>query len=127
MARFRCRACGREGTFEYDGRHACPDCASPDVQFALGIEELADDDAFLEAIRKLTEGDDDADQVDAGRFRCADCGHEGEHSWDPNAQAHRCPACGSPDIVFGLTIDQLPAEVVEALLDAEPLDDENEE
>ena len=41
MARFRCRTCGEEGTFEYRaGRHACPGCGSPDVQFAIGIEEL---------------------------------------------------------------------------------------
>ena len=45
MAKFRCRACGREGTFEYQaGRHACPRCGSPDVQFAIGIEELPDED-----------------------------------------------------------------------------------
>ncbi len=41
MARFRCRACGQQGTFEYDGRHACPRCGSQDVQFALGSREWA--------------------------------------------------------------------------------------
>jgi hypothetical protein len=34
MARFRCRTCGEEGTFVYDGRHECPNCSSVDVQFA---------------------------------------------------------------------------------------------
>jgi Zn finger protein HypA/HybF involved in hydrogenase expression len=39
MARFRCRACGNEGSFDYTGRHACPNCGSDNVQFALSIEE----------------------------------------------------------------------------------------
>ena len=48
MARFRCRACGKEGTFVYEtGRHACPLCGSLDVQFAVGIEELPDDDPLI--------------------------------------------------------------------------------
>jgi rRNA maturation endonuclease Nob1 len=41
MARFRCRACGSEGSFAYSGKHECPNCGSNDVQFALSIEELA--------------------------------------------------------------------------------------
>jgi uncharacterized Zn finger protein (UPF0148 family) len=53
MASFRCRACGREGTFKYDGRHACPRCGSVDVQFALGIEEIPDDHPLIEALLKL--------------------------------------------------------------------------
>jgi Zn finger protein HypA/HybF involved in hydrogenase expression len=40
MARFRCRACGHEGTFEYDGQHACPECGSRDVQIALSIKDI---------------------------------------------------------------------------------------
>jgi hypothetical protein len=41
MARFRCRACSGEGTFEYrEGRRACPICGSRDVQVALSIEEI---------------------------------------------------------------------------------------
>jgi hypothetical protein len=57
MARFRCRACGEDGTFVCDGRHACPRCGSVDVQFALSIEELADDDPLNAARAKLTESD----------------------------------------------------------------------
>ena len=57
MARFRCRACGKEGTFVYDSRHECPDCGSIEVQFALGIEELPDDDLFIEAMKDLAEED----------------------------------------------------------------------
>jgi Zn finger protein HypA/HybF involved in hydrogenase expression len=53
MARFRCRACGEEGTFVYDGRHECPRCGSVDVQFALSIEQLADDDSLILALTKL--------------------------------------------------------------------------
>lgn len=58
MARFRCRACGQEGTFEYDGRRACPRCGAPEVQFALHIEELPDDDPLIEALQRLAEQDD---------------------------------------------------------------------
>jgi hypothetical protein len=55
MARFRCRACGQEGTFVYSGGHACPRCGSPDVQFAIGVEELPDDDPLVEAMARLAE------------------------------------------------------------------------
>ena len=51
MARFRCRTCGKEGTF--DGRRDCPNCGSVDVQLAIGIEELPDDDAFVETMKRL--------------------------------------------------------------------------
>ncbi|MBR2120199.1 MAG: hypothetical protein IJ935_16445 [Afipia sp.] len=61
MSRFRCRGCGREGTFVYNGRHACPNCGSPDVQFALGIEELSDDDPLIDTLKRLTEQDDKKD------------------------------------------------------------------
>jgi rubredoxin len=57
MARFRCRACGHEGTFEYDGRHACPKCGSGDVQFALSIEELGDDDPLIVSLTKMVDDD----------------------------------------------------------------------
>jgi Zn finger protein HypA/HybF involved in hydrogenase expression len=40
MARFRCRGCGEESTFDYTGRHDCPKCSSDNVQFELSIEEL---------------------------------------------------------------------------------------
>jgi hypothetical protein len=56
MARFRCRACVQEGTFVYQaGRHECPRCGSRDVQFALGVEELPDDDPLIDAVRRLAE------------------------------------------------------------------------
>jgi hypothetical protein len=55
MARYRCRARGEEGNFVYDGRHECPNCGSVDVQFALGIEELPDDDPLIEAMERLAE------------------------------------------------------------------------
>ena len=45
MAKFRCRTCGKEGTFVYDPeRYTCPICDSIDVQFVIGIAELPDDD-----------------------------------------------------------------------------------
>lgn len=55
MARFRCRDCGQEGTFEFDGRHACPCCGSQAVQFALGVEEIPDDHPLIEGLRRLAE------------------------------------------------------------------------
>jgi uncharacterized Zn finger protein (UPF0148 family) len=57
MARFSCGACGEECTFVYDGRHACPRCGSVDVQFALSIKELADDDPLITALAKLAQSD----------------------------------------------------------------------
>jgi rRNA maturation endonuclease Nob1 len=55
MARFRCRACGIEGTFDYTGRHACPKCGSNNVQFALSVEELGDDDPIILALTKMAD------------------------------------------------------------------------
>jgi hypothetical protein len=57
MARFRCRACGSEGSFAYSGKHECPNCGSNDVQFALSIEELGDDDPLIVALMKMAEND----------------------------------------------------------------------
>ena len=60
MAKFRCRTCGKEGTFVYDPqRYTCPLCDSIDVQFALSIEELPDDDPLIEAMKRLAEEDDE--------------------------------------------------------------------
>lgn len=61
MARFRCRTCGKEGAFIYDGRRRCPNCGSIDVQLAIGIDELPDDDPFIEAMKLLTEEDGSED------------------------------------------------------------------
>ena len=55
------------------------------------------------------------------RFRCAACGQEGEFDYDP--ERHECPRCGSSDVVFAIRTDELPAEFIEALAAAEPLDD----
>jgi hypothetical protein len=57
MARFCCRTCSSEGSFAYSGKHECPQCGSIDVQFALSIEELDDDDPLIAA---LTKADDDS-------------------------------------------------------------------
>ena len=63
MARFRCRGCGLEGTFLHQARHHdCPCCGARDVQFALGIEELPDDDPLIEAVRRLAEDYDKNDE-----------------------------------------------------------------
>ncbi len=61
MARFRCRTCCKEGTFVYDGRRDCPNCGSIDVQLAIRIEELPDDDAFVEAMKRLAAEDESED------------------------------------------------------------------
>jgi Zn finger protein HypA/HybF involved in hydrogenase expression len=55
MARFRCRACRAEGTFEYTGDHACPNCGSRDVQLAIAIEELSDNDPLIVALTKVAD------------------------------------------------------------------------
>jgi Zn finger protein HypA/HybF involved in hydrogenase expression len=57
MARFRCRDCNTEGTFSYSGKHECPNCGSDNVQFALSIEELSDDDPLIAALTKLADDD----------------------------------------------------------------------
>jgi Zn finger protein HypA/HybF involved in hydrogenase expression len=60
MARFRCRACGEEGEFEYrPGEHACPRCGDHNVQIALSIAELPDDDPIIEQIERLADTKDD--------------------------------------------------------------------
>jgi hypothetical protein len=59
MAKFRCRACAKEGTFVYDPeRFTCPICDSIDVQFEVNVEELLDDDPLRNATKRLTEKDD---------------------------------------------------------------------
>ena len=55
MARFCCRACNTEGTFSYSGQHECPECGSRDVQIALSIDELADDDPLIVALTKMAD------------------------------------------------------------------------
>jgi hypothetical protein len=64
MARFRCRACGEEGSFEYEGRHVCPRCGSVDVQFALSLEELADDNPLITALAEVAESDPPDIEID---------------------------------------------------------------
>ncbi len=60
MARFRCRACGGEGEFEYrPNEHKCSLCGAREVQVALSVEEIPDDDPIIEAMRKLAEGDEE--------------------------------------------------------------------
>jgi hypothetical protein len=57
MARFRCRGCGAEGSLVWAGRRNCPRCGSAAVQFALSIEELADDDPLFAALTALAENE----------------------------------------------------------------------
>lgn len=59
------------------------------------------------------------------RFSCAACGQEGDFTFDPTR--HECPLCGSNDVVFALGIDEMPDELFEALMHAEPLDDDPDE
>ena len=61
MARFRCRACGAEGTCEYTGVHACPNCGAQDVQFAIATDELPDDHPLVVWMRSLAEETDPED------------------------------------------------------------------
>jgi hypothetical protein len=67
MARFRCRACCQKGDFVYDPqRHACPRCGSPDVQIALGIEEMPNEliDRMIEGLGQAELLDDDSTDKD---------------------------------------------------------------
>ena len=54
------------------------------------------------------------------------------HDWwigkmETYSQRHACPRCGSPDVQFAIGIDEMPDELmdkmVQALSQAEPLDD----
>lgn len=61
MARFRCTACARSGEHEYDHLgHACPLCGSPDVMFAMAIEDLPD--GVLEALIGIAPPGGDTDE-----------------------------------------------------------------
>jgi uncharacterized Zn finger protein (UPF0148 family) len=61
MARFRCRVCGTEGTFEYTGGHACPNCGSRDVQVAVRTDELPDDHPLVVWMTSLADERDPED------------------------------------------------------------------
>jgi hypothetical protein len=54
-------------------------------------------------------------------FRCRSCRRKGACDYDGND--HRCPLCGSPDVVFSLAIEELPDQVLNAIVSAELLDD----
>jgi hypothetical protein len=56
------------------------------------------------------------------RFRCRACGQEGEFIYDP--KRHECPRCGSIEVQVALSVEELPEEFAQALLQAEPLDDD---
>lgn len=55
------------------------------------------------------------------RFRCRSCRNEGRFVYDPDR--HECPRCGSINVQVALGVEELPEEVVQALLQAAPLDD----
>jgi hypothetical protein len=60
MPGFRCPAC-KEGTSVCVG-HACPRCGSIDVQFAVSIEELADDDPLIIALTGVVDDEPKAEE-----------------------------------------------------------------
>ena len=66
MARFRCRACNRDGAFTYACRHECPVCCSPAVQFALRVDEMPDEliDQLIQATSQAVPLDDHPDEED---------------------------------------------------------------
>lgn len=54
MARFRCRECKHEGVIRYrPGLRRCPRCSSGDLQVAISVSELPDDDPIVAAVEKL--------------------------------------------------------------------------
>lgn len=57
MARFRCRTCTHEGVIRYrPGLRRCPRCGSGNVQIAVSVSEMPDDDPIVAAVQKLAEG-----------------------------------------------------------------------
>ncbi len=59
------------------------------------------------------------------RFRCTACAGSGEHEYDQ--LGHACPLCGSPDVVFAVAVEELPDEVLEALVGIAPPGGETDE
>jgi hypothetical protein len=52
MAVFRCRSCGKEGTWVYDPeRYTCPLCDSIDVQFIIPKDEVPEADPLHNAAK----------------------------------------------------------------------------
>ena len=88
MAKFRCRTCGKEGTFVYDPeRDTCPICDSIDVQFAFSIEELPDDDPLIEELERPAE-DSERTETDVLLWILSDLHLELTRGWDlPSAGA----------------------------------------
>ena len=63
MAKFRCRTCGKEGTFVYDPeRYTCPICGSIDAQFAIHLDELPADDPLLNAPNSSPDEDNEKNE-----------------------------------------------------------------
>jgi hypothetical protein len=53
MARFRCCECKHEGVIRYrPGLRRCPRCRSGDLQVAISVSELPDDDPIVIAVWK---------------------------------------------------------------------------
>jgi rubredoxin len=62
MARFRCSACGKEGEIEYrPGKRRCPLCGADNVQVAVSIMELPNDDPLWKQLRGLANDPSDED------------------------------------------------------------------
>ncbi len=58
MAEFRCRSCGKDGTWVYDpDRFTCPVCESIDVQFVVFRHELSDEDPVARKMDALAEAE----------------------------------------------------------------------
>lgn len=88
-----------DGTWTYDPEcFTCPLCDSIDVQFAVGVDELPDDDPLMRALTRMADGGDATGRGATGSFSCASCGGTGAHRWDPDSDSD-CPRCGSPDVV----------------------------
>lgn len=60
MALFRCRTCGKEGTWVYDpDRYTCPICDSIDVQFIISRDEVPEGDPLLNVTEPPPEKDEE--------------------------------------------------------------------
>jgi rubredoxin len=46
--------------------------------------------------------------TDMARFRCRECGAEGEFEYRPGAR--KCPRCGASDVQVAISVMELPAD-----------------
>jgi hypothetical protein len=56
----------------------------------------------------LPDGQNQRKATDMARFRCRDCGSEGEFDYRPGAR--KCPRCGASDVQIAISVMELPTD-----------------